>query len=289
MSKTLITPDKRKQIFRLLKDELNKSTLDDLEAQLVIERGDELQDGLRKFLIGLSSSSCYENEEVASTCGYSTTELFSYSTPKSIAIQVERLREFFPGLGTVDESIATRDLPINAEGYFAIPRWEIIASTYGEAVQEVLDLFKWNRDSRFHNDCEDQLGLQYLRQNSCTMVKFEQLSEQQTGHDILVFPAQFGILHRGKSVRRAREVMPSNEFSLNAFSIAIMLLIHPERLHHYNDLSINCAGDECSSDADGYFDKAPWFNFDAGWVNFSADDVDNVTEDYGSASAFLSQ
>jgi len=49
-------------------------------------------------------------------------------------------------------------------------------------------------------------------------------------HDILVVPAQFGLRHRGRSVRRVREVMNANEFGLGVFAIGIMLLTHPERL-----------------------------------------------------------
>ena len=169
MSQTLITSGKRKQIVRLLEDGLDKLTLDDPAAQRVIERGGELQEGLQKFITELSVSDRYADEEFASIYGY----LSGYTTPKPIADQVKLLKDFFPDLGTVDESVTTCNLPINAEGYFAIPRWERIAPTYGEAVQKVFDLLKQTRDGRFHNYREGSLGSQYLRQHSRTVERFQ--------------------------------------------------------------------------------------------------------------------
>ena len=286
MSQTLITSGKQKQIVRLLEDGLDRLTLDDPAAQCVIERGGELQDGLRKLITELSVSDRYANEKVASTYGY----LSGYTTPKPIADQVKLLKKLFPELSTVDESIATRDLPTtDAEGYFAISRWQKIAPTYGEAVQKVLDLIKQTRDGKFYNYCEGQLGPQHLRQHARTAEKFHQLGQQQEGHDILVVPCQFGILHRGRSVRRAREVMPANEFGLDAFSIGIMLLTHPERLQHLDDLWIDCAGDEYAPVAVGRFSEASFFNFYDGQVGFGTYAVDYAHAHYGSASGFLAQ
>ena len=263
----------------------NKANLDDERAQQLNESS-EFIDALRKLIQRWSTTNQFANEVVASSYSY----LSGYATPKPIADQVKILKEFFPDLGTVDESIATRDLPTDdVEGSFAISRWERIAPTYGEAVQKVLDLIKQTRDGKFYNYCEGQLGPQHLRQHARTAEKFHQLGQQQEGHDILVVPCQFGILHRGRSVRRAREVMPANEFGLDAFSVGIMLLTHPERLRHLNDLWIDCAGDEFSPVADGRFSKASCFLFSDGQVEFVSRDVDLARDYCGSASGFLAQ
>jgi hypothetical protein len=286
MSQTLITSGKRKQIVRLLEDGLDKLTLDDPTAQRVIERGGELQGGLGRLIEKLSATNQFANEEVASSYGY----LSGYIAPKPIAEQVNFLKELFSDLGSVDESIAKRDLPTtDAEGYFAIPRWQKIAPTYGEAVQIVLNLIKQTRGGEFHNYREGKLGPKYLRQHVRTVEKFQQLGDQQTGHDVLVFPAQFGIFHRGRSVRRAREVMTANEFNLDAFSVGIMLMTQPERLQHLDDLWIDCAGDEYAPGADGRFSEAPCFGFSDGQVEFGACDVAGASGAYGSASGFLAQ
>ena len=262
----------------------NKANLDDERAQRLNE-SPEFIEALRELIQQWSATNQFADEEVASTYGY----LSGYTTPKPIADQVKQLREFFPDLGTVDESVTTCDLPINAEGYFAIPRWERIAPTYGEAVQKVLDLIKQTRDGEFHHYREGNLGPQHFRQHARTVEKFQQLGEQQQGHDVLVAPCQFGIRHRGRSVRRARVVMTDNEFVLDAFSVGIMLLTHPERLQHYDDLWLDGSGDEYSPDADGVFDYAPFFYFHGGKVKFGTNYVGYAHDYYGSVSAVLLQ
>lgn len=68
-----------------------------------------------------------------------------------------------------------------------------------------------------------------------------------------------------------------------------MLLTHPERLVSYDDLWIDCAGDEYAPVAVGGFSGAPFFSFVGGEVEFAADWFDDARSDYGSASGFLPQ
>jgi hypothetical protein len=292
-----ITDGQRKQIDRFLDDVLEKVAvkqlieelgLDSSGAQRVIEHGDEFANAIRNAatisLKDLSVSDKFKDEEVESRYGY----LSGYK-PKSIAEQIAALHKLFPELGSADEKLANTTLPPNAEGWFAIPRWEKIAGTYGEAVQKVLDLIKQTRNGKLYNYREGQLGPKYLRQHTKTESAFQKLGDEQKDHDILVIPAQFGLNHRGRSVRRAREVMNASEFGLSAFAIGIMILTHPERLQHYDDLYIDCAGDEFSPGADGVFSDAPFFDFDDGEVYFSADGVGSAYDYYGSASGFVPQ
>ena len=81
----------------------------------------------------------------------------------------------------------------------------------------------------------------------------------------------------------------ANEFGLGAFASSIMVLTHPERLVQWEQLHVDCAGDEFSPGADGDFSSAPVFYFYDGKVEFSAYWCDHANRDYGSASAFLSQ
>ena len=224
----------------------------------------------------------FADEETKSSYGY----LSGYK-PKGITEQTNRLRELFPGIGYADEKLVEQDLPANAEGWFAIPKWEKIAPTYGEAVQKVLDLLKKTRDGKFYNYREDKLGPKHLRQLQKSIKAWEKLGDEQKDHDVLVVPAQFGLRHRGCSVRRAREVMNASEFGLGTFAIGIMLLTHPERLQHYDDLYIDCAGDEYSPDADGAFPDTPVFVFDDGQVEFYTFWVSFADSDCGSASGLV--
>lgn len=203
---------------------------------------------------------------------------------KSILTQIEILKKSFPELDThlfyvppaVDE----------AEGRFVIPQWELLAPTYGKAVERVFGELAKQRP--FHNWREDKLGPKYLRQTERTAAMWKRITAYQAEAPILLVSAQFGLRHRGKSVQEARASFAENEFGLGAYEVGIMLLTHPERLQSFNDLWIDVPGDEHSWNADGDFSYAPLFDFDGGKVRFHADWYGHAFERYGSASAFLS-
>ncbi len=279
-----ITSNQRKQIVRFVEDGIDAMNLQKDGAQRLIENGGEFQSELKKLVERFSITNQYADEEVDSSYGY----LSGYK-PKGITEQTNRLRELFPGIGYANEKLAEGVLPENAEGWFAIPRWEKVASTYGEAVQKVLDLIKQTRNGAFYNYRDGELGPDQLRQSAKAKSMFQKLGDEQKDQDILVVSAQFGIRHRGRSVRRAREVMNTNECGLGAFAIGIMLLTHPERLQHYDDLWIDCAGDEFAPHAVGGFSRSPCFGFDGGGVRFGAGGVGDANDYYGSASVCLPQ
>lgn len=279
-----ITSNQRKQIVRFVEDGIDAMNLQKDGAQRLIENGGEFQTELKKLVERFSITNQYADEEVESSYDY----LSGYK-PKGITEQTNRLRELFPGIGYANEKLAEQVLPENAEGWFAIPRWEKVAPTYGEAVQKVLDLIKQTRSGAFYNYREGELGSNQLRQSAKSVSIFQKLGDEQKDQDILVVPAQFGARHKGRSVRRAREVMNANECGLGAFAIGIMLLTHPERLKHYDDLWIDCAGDEFAPNAVGVFSKSPCFKFYDDGVKFGTYVVDSARNVYGSASVFLPQ
>jgi len=284
-----VTEGQRKQVKRFAEDAVDraitKGVLDKNGAQKLIKNGDQFQADIIASIKEHSLSNQFADEEVESSYGY----LSGYTKPKGITEQTNILRQLFPGIGFADEKLAQQPLPPNTEGWFAIPRWQSVAKTYNEAVQKVLDLIKQQRKGKFYNWREGQLGEQYLRQHERTTKKFEALGEAQKGYDILVIAAQFGLRHRGRSVRRAREVFMINEFGLGAFAVGIMILTHPERLMNYDDLWIDCAGDEFAPGADGDFHRAPCFDFDGDEVWFITGCVGIASKYFGSASAFLPQ
>ena len=221
-----------KQINRLIADAVEKIVtelgLDKDGAQRVIEHGDELVGNIGEVAMAtlkdLSVTDKYKDEEVKSNHGY----LSGYKKPKGITEQTNILRQLFPGIGFADEKLAEREVPKNADdGWFAIPKWQSLAPTYGEAVQLVLNKLKETRNGAFCNYLKGELGPDQLRQSAKTASVFQKLAEEQNGFDILVVAAQFGLRHRGHSVRRVREILLGNEFGLGAFAIGIMLLTHP--------------------------------------------------------------
>lgn len=284
--KTSITSGQQKQYKRFVEDAADKALaevgIEKDGLQKLIENGDEFQARIVAAVRELSVSNQFADEEVQSSYAYP----HGYKV-KGITEQTNILRQLFSGIGFSDEKLAERPLPPNAEGWFAIPKWQTIAPTYGEAVEKVLAMIASQR--KFYNYRDGQLGAEYLRQHAKTAKMFQQLGDEQKDHDILVVPAQFGLCHRGRSVRRAHEVMNANESGLGAFAVGIMLLTHPEREVQREQLHIDCAGDEFAPDADGDFSDAPYFPFINGELKFGARWIVTALDDFGSASAFSPQ
>ena len=277
--------DDLKSYLRFVKNAAEKAfkELNKDEVQKLIENGDKFQvhiiSGVKKLSAGL-----YANEEVESSYRYFS----GYTKPKGITEQTDILSELLPGIGFANEDIVKQSLPANAEGWFAIPRWQSVGRTYKEAVEKIFELIKKQGDNSFGWH-EGKFGEEFLRKHERTMKMLEVLGEAQKGYNILVVPAQFGLCHRGRSVRRAREVFQSNEFGLGVFETLCMLFTHLNRIAYYNDLRINCAGDEFSPDGDGNFSSAPCFRYKDGRVRLNACRADGAYEDSGSVSAFLPQ
>ncbi|MDA3802991.1 MAG: hypothetical protein PF488_03830 [Patescibacteria group bacterium] len=285
----VITAGQKKQYKRFVEDAADKALTEvgpnKDGFQKLFKNGDKFQARIVTAIRELTVSNQFKDEERISNYGYLSGYLSGYKPKgRGITEQTNRLRELFPGIGYADEKLAEVELPPNAEGWFAIPRWEKIAPTYGKALQKVLDLIKQTRIDVFYNCREGLLGPQYLRQSQKSSKAFQKLGDEQKDYDILIVPAQFGLRYRGFSVRRALEVMNASEFGLGAFAIAIMILTHPERLQHDNDLWIDCAGD-----ADSGFSSAPYFWYRDGEVGFGDGEVGFPSSCSGSASALLPQ
>ena len=293
-----ITSNQRKQIVRFVEDGIDAMNLQKDGAQRLIENGGEFQTELKKLVERFSVTNQYADEEVKSSYGYLSgyKPINRNSSFEEVLQDLNRQAEVISKLFGIKQSFdvewarkAWANLPDGAEKLFLIPRWEKVAPTYGEAVQKVLDLIKQTRNGAFYNYREGELGPNKLRQSQKSTTMFQKLGDEQNGHDILVVPAQFGIRHRGRSVRRARALMNANECGLGAFAIGIMLLTHPKRLQHYDDLWIDCAGDEFTPVADADFSRSPFFGFSGGGVGFGTNDVGDAGGSYGSASVCLPQ
>jgi hypothetical protein len=276
------------------------------EAQHVIENGDEFTEAMRttaeQTIQRLRTPADFASEEVDSSYGY----LSGYQ-PLGLTKQANLLRKAFTGLGYVNLDYQAKiekdeiKLPKHAEGWFCVPNWiksseagsgsaghpKLFGETYSSAVKKILEVLKQTRNGKFYNWREGEINEAHLRQSARTKAYFQKLSDAQGNPDIMIVPSQFGICHRGKSVRRARAVFQSNECGLGAFAIGCMLLTHPNRLAQLDDLWIDCAGDEFAPEADGQFVSAPCFSFRGGRLGFGTSDVDDASPSCGSASALL--
>ena len=298
---TSVTDGQKKQIKRFAEDAVDRAIAEGLfdkeGAQTLIGNGDDWQDHILAGIRKLSVSNQFADEEVESKYGY----LSGYRQPKPIGLQVKLLQGTFANIGGANEKLAEQPLPPNTEGYFAIPRWEVLARwqrspersneppLYEEALVKVFRQISASRNGKFHNYREGALGADRLRLIPKTIKALEKLAKQQEGYDILVVPCQFGFRHRGRSVRRARKVMTRGEFGLDPFSITCMLLTHEERLKHHDDPWIDCAGADYDFVGAGRFDYAPFFVFDGVRVKFDASGLDNPNGHFGSASGVSPQ
>lgn len=293
MSTTLITSRDPKGLHwvNLCEAVYNKAKLDEDQAQQLNENGGEFQVGLKELIDKFSISNQFSDEEVESSYGY----LSGYQIPVPVTDQIDILRSHWPQLNPdralhyMNEVYPKLQVPNWIEGPFALIRPGFFSDVYREEVEEVFKALEKALDGKFVNYRKGELGPEYLRQNARTISMMKQITEQQPNSDIIIVPEQFGIRHRGRSVRRAKEVFIAAEFGEGTKNTGTMIITNPNRLQHYNDLWIDCAGDEYSPSADGRFDGAPSFRFFGGGVGFGAGWSVSALDLYGSGSAFLPQ
>ena len=130
-----------------------------------------------------------------------------------------------------------------AEGWFAIPSVKALAARFFkdlkdpalrscEAVKLVLAKIAASRNFYNYREGEIPEPVSDDRSHGAAM---DLIMAEQKG-DILIVPGQFGMRHRGRSVRRAREAMTHPEFGFGSVAVALCSLTHPERLVSYDDL-----------------------------------------------------
>jgi hypothetical protein len=205
---------------------------------------------------------------------------------ENVSKQIELLKQFFCGLDYANERIAKKYLPEGAEGYFAIPRFEKIASTYCEAVQRVIDLIKQVYNNSSNNYREENFDPLILCQSEKKVQAFQQISQEQKSCDIFIVPAQFGSRYAGLSMGSVRAEMSDNEFGLGVYEIGIMLLTTPNRLCNNNSLLVDCIGDSLLLHSIG-LNPSPNFGFYDGKIIFGMNYPGIAASEYGSVTGFV--
>jgi len=295
-----------KQLTRMVSDVADSEPVQQALADLDKEGAErvkgnpEFAESLRQYTVQriqeLSVPNEYADEEVESQFGY-----LSGYTPGVMDIdrQIISLQALFPGLGGVNPDYLEKvksgaeKLPTAAEKFAAVPNWKkhpelFGGNTYNDAVQKVLDFIEVER--KFINHSKGNIGPNRLRQSKRSEAFWGKLIEEQGNPDILIVAIQSGIRHRGRSVRRAIVRMQLNEFGLGAFAVGICLLTHPERLKHFDDLWIDCAGDEYDDPGSIVrFGFSPYFGSSVVFVEFGARFVGDASDFYGAASGFVPQ
>lgn len=188
----------------------------------------------------------------------------------SLKKQAEILHKAFGITISVDSS---QSLIKDTDGVFVIPKWNKIGKTYEESLIKVFAEIKKTRP--FYNWREGKLGSEHLRE----------LPDKNVPE---ILSVQLGKKWKGTSVENVRKNKADNEILLGAYKVAIIILTHPDVVKSYDDLFIDCAGDEYSYNADGEFSSVPYFYWHDGKLYFGAYYVDCVNAFFGAASGFLS-
>jgi hypothetical protein len=258
--------------------------LDRQSAQAVLDVNNKLKQEMASLMVDTihrhTVSDKFKDEQVPSNRAYPPT----YRV-RPIEAQVTHLRGLFPSLVSCHEKLARKPLLSEAEAWFAIPRWQVLAPTYNEAVDMLLGVLASKR--KVSNRIIGKLGDKFLRQSERSKLAEKILAEQQGENDILVVAAQAGLLHRGCSARRTRVALAGNEFGLGIFAFGCMLLTHPERLSTVDTLMIDCSGDEYSVRGDYTFDRVPLFDYDIGGIELSIFYEDRARNLWGTPTGFL--
>lgn len=283
------------KFMSIVEAQYDKAGLSEDEAQHVNE-APGLADLVANFIAESRLTDKFNSEEVSSNYTYPK----EYKGPKPIVDQIKAIAEIF-GLnptGALEYAKNLLALPNGAEGWFAVPSFMAIANKafpedrdealqYCRAIEIVLEKIAASRS--FYNYRKGEIAPDHLRIVVRTAHALDLLAKTQNGSEILIVAAQLGMRHRGRSVRRAREVFVANEFGLGSLVVGSIILTHPERLVRWEELDMDCAGDEFASGADGVFSNAPIFGFFVGKVRFDADDIDYPHGFFGSVSGFLPQ
>lgn len=310
MKKASITSSERtggqeKQLKRMLEDKvksavelaLSKVNPDKEGTQRFLGAGNEFGENINDFMINqfqkLSTSNQFANEEVRSNHNYPK----EYTGLRSIEDRIKSIAKIFDldPTNALEYVKSLPALPNGAEGWFAFPSVDALASKYFpdvtdeaekycRAIQLILDKIAASRS--FYNYREGEIDVEHLRNSIRTREAISKIAETQKG-DILIVAAQLGLRYRGKSVRQAREIFVENEFGLDSLIVGSIVLTDPERLIRWEQLHMDCPGDEFSYEADGRFDYAPIFYFDDDKFGFNARKVGFAYGSCGSASGFL--
>ncbi len=277
----------------------NKAGLSEDEAQHVNDTPG-LADLLGNFIAENRLADQFKGEEVPSAYTYPK----EYRGPKPIEEQIEALAAIF-NLNPASALEYAKHLPaldsfvpadaLKWTGWFAIPSPVALAKKHFPEATEPAEQYcraiqlihkKIAASRPFYNYREGEIAPNQLRLHARTAHALDVIAEMQNGGDILIVAAQLGMRHRGRSVRRAREVFVANEFGLGSLAVGSVVLTHPERLVRWEELDMDCAGDEFSPSAGGRFVGAPVFRFRDDEVRFRTYDAGRASRTVAPCRAF---
>lgn len=278
----------------------NKMGFNPEAAQRLNESG-EFWQGLKTLMGQHSVNNQFASEEVPSNHTYPE----EYRGLKPIGEQVDLIAKAFDlSLGYtsewVEKVMPMISLPDGAEGWCAVPSVDAVARRhfpeitdsrrkYCLALRMTIGILEKSRRFYNYSRCDGvEMTAYNLRQHDRTLYALDVIAETQKG-DILIIPVQYGMRHRGQSVRRARECFTANEFGFNALHVGCLAFTHPERYVRQDQLTAGCPGDEFDLNGHNDFLASSDFSFDGHGLAFSTCVASHANQLSGSVSGFIPQ
>jgi|GEM_PF-4210220 len=204
---------------------------------------------------------------------------------KGIADQVASLRHFFPALNgaTFDENIATKPLPPNVEGWFAIPKWKKLSSSYASAVDMVLSAIESKMAFDNYGGCRCRIGPNYLSYYAERATEFHTPGDFRDDFDICIVPCKFGLRRRNNLVRPSSEAVSVIECDLSTFAAGCMILTHLEQVVKWEPIPIEYGHFGISASP-----PDPRI-YAGGWVWYGPSECDHPDYHNGIAAEYLAQ
>jgi hypothetical protein len=262
-----------------------------------------VEEAVKAIILDMTTPNKYENEVVSSNYTY-PKEFVRKSEEEQIVILCQKVLKIDPRpvVEHLKKFMMPTVLPFGChsqDGNFAIlspfgaqvlvPGYSdpFSSKLYCKTLLKFFEIIKSERN--FINYRENQIDEQYLRQSIRTLDFYKTIGAIQGESPIWILSTQLGFLHKGKSVRRGREIFLGNEFGLGSVAMASIAETHPKRYVRWKELDTDCSGDEFAPDADGVFSEAPFLGLGDGKLEFDTNDVSCACDCFGSVSAFVSQ
>lgn len=176
----------------------------------------------------------FADEEVPSDLDY--PEEFRVRSAVAQALEFQKI---FPQLDAshVDE-LSAFDLPIWADGWAVIPKPLSLASNFFEAIQLALKTLHEKQGLRVWS----KIILSTASLNLTERTRDAYLQLDRCPGDFWVVPFNFGKRWLGHSTRNAQIRFAPNEFGFGPYEVAMLLLVHPDRIASNRDMNIDCPG-----------------------------------------------
>lgn len=199
----------------------------------------------------------------------------------SMAVQADRLINLFLGINLQGSNVSEkRTVPTGADGLALLPTLRFLGEyfkvanpygkDYGQLIEKLCELLSKQRNGAFCNYRKGELTEAYVRLYAEVRERLEKLEVAAPG-DVLVLPVAFGHLYAGWSARAARwEALDQEQLPLGGVHVACLLLTMPERLTDYEQLWIDCPGDEYNWSAGGRWSDCLDLRFDDGQLGLDA-------------------